>query len=54
MKCVLRGKRSSASHTVSDLSFIDAKGRVFAELDGLELHVLPGGDWPQSRVATAK
>ena len=41
LRCVLRGRRSSDSSTLSDLYFTDPDGRTVAELDAVETHLLP-------------
>ncbi|MFZ5481920.1 MAG: SDR family NAD(P)-dependent oxidoreductase [Myxococcota bacterium] len=51
--CALRARKHTTRSTVSDISFVDATGRVFARLEGVEMHVLPSGRWPQPE-ATAE
>lgn len=43
---VLRGQRSEGKRTLSDVSLVDAAGRVYAEFLGVELHALPAGEYP--------
>ena len=54
VRCLLNGRKVGPNNTVSDLAFVDAGGRVYAELIGVEAHVLPGGQFPTRPVATAK
>jgi len=41
VRCVVRSRTLSKDHTVSDLVFLEGS-RVVAELDAVEVHVLPG------------
>lgn len=41
VRCVVRSRALSKDHTVSDLVFLEDE-RVVAELEGVEVHVLPG------------
>jgi hypothetical protein len=47
---VLIGRKSGPRNTVSDVTLIDATGRVFAELAGMELHALPSGSFPRAEI----
>jgi len=53
IRVVLKGRKAGTRNSVSDLAFIDHQGTLYAELKGVELHTLPGGNFP-SRVAIAK
>ncbi len=46
VRSVLRGQTSTGKRTLSDVSLVDAAGRVYAELLGVELHALPAGEYP--------
>ncbi len=41
LHCTLTGRNASGQRTVSDLVFRNASGEVIAELEGLEVHLLP-------------
>ncbi|MBM4368820.1 MAG: SDR family NAD(P)-dependent oxidoreductase, partial [Deltaproteobacteria bacterium] len=43
---VLRGHKLEGKRSLSDVSLVDARGRVYADLQGVELHALPGGEYP--------
>ncbi|MBM4393297.1 MAG: SDR family NAD(P)-dependent oxidoreductase [Deltaproteobacteria bacterium] len=43
---VLRGHKLEGKRSLSDVSLVDARGRVYADLRGVELHALPGGEYP--------
>jgi hypothetical protein len=43
---VLRGLKREGKRTVSDVALVDAGGRVYAELLGVELHKFPAGEYP--------
>jgi NADP-dependent 3-hydroxy acid dehydrogenase YdfG/acyl carrier protein len=43
---VLKGRRLEGKRSVSDISLVDASGRVYADLLGVELTALPGGEYP--------
>lgn len=53
IRVVLKGRKAGSRNSVSDISFIDHHGTLFAELRGVELHTLPSGKFP-ARVAIAK
>ncbi|MFT5695665.1 MAG: hypothetical protein ACI9QQ_001644, partial [Myxococcota bacterium] len=42
IQCILTGQSAKGSKSVSDLAFRDASGNLFAELIGVETHLLPG------------
>lgn len=46
VRSVLRGQRSEGKRTLSDVALVDAAGRVYAELLGVELTALPKGEYP--------
>jgi hypothetical protein len=45
-RAVLLPVRATAASTVSDVRLLDAQGGLLVELLGLELHVLPAGEYP--------
>jgi NAD(P)-dependent dehydrogenase (short-subunit alcohol dehydrogenase family)/acyl carrier protein len=47
VRTVLVGRSHSRQRSVSDLHFVDSGGAVFASLDGVEMHTLPGGEYPR-------
>ncbi len=49
VRSVLRGQRSEGRRTLSDVALVDASGRVYAELLGVELTALPKGEYPGKR-----
>ncbi len=46
LSAVLSARKTGAQNTVTDVSLMDASGRVVAELSGVEAHALPGGSYP--------
>jgi hypothetical protein len=42
LRCVLVGKKAAGDKAVCDIAFVDADGRIVAELTGVTTHVLPG------------
>jgi hypothetical protein len=48
VRSVFSARSSSKSRAVGDLGFVDATGRVFAEFEGVEVHALPGGEYPKN------
>ena len=48
VRSVLTGRRAEGRRSVSDISLMDATGRVFAEMEGVELHALPAGEYPRN------
>jgi hypothetical protein len=51
--CVLQGRKEDAFGTVSDVSFVDADGRVVAALAGVRMHALGRRTWGTPRVVEA-
>lgn len=46
VRSVLTGHKREGKRTVSDVALVDAKGRVYADFLGVELHALPAGEYP--------
>jgi acyl carrier protein len=42
LRCVLVGKKAAGDKAVCDITFVDADGRIVAELTGVTTYVLPG------------
>jgi acyl carrier protein len=51
LRAVLRGRKHDRRRSISDVVLLDERGAVYAELIGVELHALPGGQYP--RIAQA-
>ena len=41
VRCVIRGRVVGSMKTVCDIAFMDGTGRMVAELEGAEAHLLP-------------